>query len=75
MLTDEKGRKALRDYFQKQTNREELALDIKILAIINKYYHYCRLLRDQDGEAMEVFKALRVDLVEMQHELKEIITM
>lgn len=49
LLNDEKGRRSLRDFFQKHPKKAELAFDIQLLAVVNKFYHYCRLLRDQDN--------------------------
>lgn len=75
LLTDEKGRKALRDFFQKHPKKSELALDIQLLAVLNKFYHYCRLLRDQDNEAMQTLEALRGDLGELKDQLSTVIAL
>lgn len=50
MLLDEMGRKALRNYFKKNTELSEVKEDVKILSVIEMYLYMCQVRR-QKGES------------------------
>lgn len=45
MLLDEMGRKALRNYFKKNIELDEVKEDVKILSVIEMYLYMCQVRR------------------------------